>query len=171
MRWISELFAPARRRHPDQRLEGDRKGGLQPARERAAIGGKHAAADPGVVRQPRKSRHAAGCGEPLVKKLRIAAFCALAEHKNRSDCAIGAERRRWSKHRFACDRAAVVEQNTAGGIAHDDRVAIALERTIKTFWTKTFWTKPFRIVMRKSVGQDHAAVCSQRDLGGAGDFG
>ena len=142
MRWMSELFAPARRRHPDQRLEGDRKGGFQPARQRAAIGGKHAAADPGVVRQLRKSRHAAGCGEPLVKKLRIAAFCALAEHKDRSDRAIWAERRRWSKHRFACDRAAVVEQNTAGGIAHDDRVAIALERTTKTFWTKTFWTKP-----------------------------
>ena len=142
MHCMSELFAPARRRHPDQRLEGDRKGGFQPARERAAIGGKHAAADPGVVRQLRKSRHAAGCGEPLVKKLRIAAFCALAEHKHRSDCAIGAERRRWSKHRFAGDRAAVVEQNTAGGIAHDDRVAIALERRPKPSGPRLFGPSP-----------------------------
>ena len=95
----------------------------------------------------------------------------LSKHKDRPDRAIGAERRRWSKHRFAGDRAAVVEQNTAGGIAHDDRVAIAPERTTKTFWIKTFWTKPFRIVMRNPVGQDRAAACSQRDLGGAGDFG
>src|SRR4029077_1876237 len=82
--WMSRLFAPARRRCADQRLEGDREGSFQPARQRAAIGGEHAAADPSIVRQFRKSGGAVSCGEPLVKMLRIAAFRAAAEHK---DCA------------------------------------------------------------------------------------
>src|SRR5262249_38295810 len=61
MRCTSRLLAPARRRRADQRLEGERESGFQPTRERAAVGGKHAAANPGIIRQLRKSGDTAAC--------------------------------------------------------------------------------------------------------------
>src|SRR5262245_39237767 len=95
------LLAPARRGRADQRLERDREGGFEPARERAAIGGEHAAADPGVVRQLGKTGKAAAGGEPIFKKLCIAAFGAAPEHKDRADRPMRPKRRRRTKHRFA----------------------------------------------------------------------
>ena len=148
VRWMSQLLAPASRGHPHQRLEGGGKSRFQPAGQRAAVAGEHAGADTGAVRQPGKSGDAVARREALFKELRIAAFGAVAEHINRSDSAIRTERGRLTKHRFARDRAAIVEQHTTGGVAYDDGVAAAIERP----------AEPFGVMMRQSVDQDRAAA-------------
>ena len=68
VRWMSQLLAPARRRHADQRLKGGGKCSFQPARQHAAVFSQDAAADSGTVRQLRKSRDAAARREALFKK-------------------------------------------------------------------------------------------------------
>jgi hypothetical protein len=86
------LFAPARRRHTHQCLEGNGKRGLKAARQRAAVGGENTAADTGMVRQPRYAGGAAARRETAFEYVWIASIRSLPEDENRSDSAKRAER-------------------------------------------------------------------------------
>ena len=83
------LFAPPRWPHTHARFESNSKRRFQSACQCAAVAGKDASADTGIVRQLRYAGNAAARGDATLQKVGVALLRSVAEHQHRSD---GAER-------------------------------------------------------------------------------